>query len=89
MQKHYDPDVLKSSYKSTYTKPAQNVFPDQIDSISQHFNNKPKNVPFYSDTSYKQSYPKYDVQFIFIKGQTWETAYLSVQTQRHKILRIK
>ena len=25
----------------------------------------------------------------FIKGQTRETAYLSVQTQRHKILRIK
>ena len=80
VQKHYDPDVLKSSYKATYTKPSQSSFPDQIDSISQHFNNKPKNVPFYSDTSYKQSFQRYDVLLITNKGKTAETAKLRVQT---------
>jgi hypothetical protein len=64
IQKRYDPEVLKSSYSATYTKP-QNLSRsqgDHLDSISQHLLNKPKNVPFYSDTSYKQSYPKHNVR---------------------------
>lgn len=62
VQRHYESDLLKTSYNSSFTKPpAASSFPDQIDSIGKHLSNKPKNVPFYSDTSYKQSYPRYDV----------------------------
>lgn len=63
VQKHYEPEVLKSSYKCTYTQPPPPPRTEQIDSLAQHFINKPKNVPFYSDTSYKQTYIRHDVPF--------------------------
>ena len=51
-QKHYDPEVLKTSYKDTFTKPnisASSYNQDQ-GIINQYYQNKPKNVPFYSET---------------------------------------
>lgn len=48
VQKHYDPDVLKTSYKSTFTQPPPPPRTEQIDTLAHHLNNKPKNVPFYS-----------------------------------------
>ena len=60
-QKKYDPDVLQSSYNSSYVKPrpVKDSYQDQVDVLSKHYMNKPKNVPFQSDTSYKQSFPKH------------------------------
>ena len=65
-QKHYDPDVLQTSYKATYTKPTVQNTSTASDQnfISQYYQNKPKNVPFYSETSYNKSYEKPNVFII-------------------------
>ena len=65
VQKKYDPDVLCSSYDTAFIKPrvTKDAYHDQVDVLKQHYNNKPKNVPFQSDTSYKQSFPKHEVLF--------------------------
>ena len=64
VQKRYDPEVLRSSYNATYVKPkaVKDSYQDSVDSLSRHMMNKPKNIPFQSDTSYKQSFPKHDVR---------------------------
>lgn len=61
--KRYDPEVLRTSYNSTFTKPTplKEGYSSQVDSLSKHVHNQPKHVPFYSDTSYKQSFPKHEV----------------------------
>jgi hypothetical protein len=49
-QKHYDPAVLQTNYKSTYVKPDITNQDRSSDSnlVSNYLANKPKNVPFYS-----------------------------------------
>lgn len=57
VQKHYDPEVLQSSYKSQYNKPIVTKEPSNtsVNPAESYLKNKP-HVPFYSDTSYKDSY---------------------------------
>jgi hypothetical protein len=49
-QKHYDPTVLQTSYKSTYVKPVivNDDKSSNANQVSNYLANKPKNVPFYS-----------------------------------------
>lgn len=60
--KHYDPEALQSSYKKTFTSHPQAPIADQIDTVAYHLSKKPKNVPFYSDTSYKQAFTPHQVR---------------------------
>jgi hypothetical protein len=63
VQKHYDPEMLQSSYKTTFTKPNVNSNASSNDQaiLNQYYQNKPKNVPFYSETEYNKSYQKTNV----------------------------
>lgn len=62
VQKHYDPELLQSSYKSTYTKPPINQASSYDASlISQYYQNKPKHGPFPTETEYNKSYQKTNV----------------------------
>jgi hypothetical protein len=60
-QNHYDPEILQTSYKSQYIKPNNPLTSTTLKSyndsaiVSSYLNQKPK-IPFYSDTSYKDSY---------------------------------
>ena len=53
-QKHYDPSVLVSSYKNTFTKPAPGVndvgYGNTDYNAATKYEYKPKKTPFYSDT---------------------------------------
>jgi hypothetical protein len=60
-QKHYDPEVLQTSYKSQYKKIDATQSTDNFGQSSKmtttqdYLDRKPK-VPFYSDTSYKDNF---------------------------------
>lgn len=60
-QKHYDPELLQTSYKSQYKKIDHAQSTDnfgqssKINTTEDYLARKPK-VPFYSDTSYKDQY---------------------------------
>lgn len=58
VQKRYDPELIQSSYKTTFTKPAPNTTSANYNQslVNQYYQNKPKNVPFYSETEYKKSF---------------------------------
>ena len=62
VQKRYDPELIQSSYKTTFTKPPPNSTSVNADQslVNQYYQNKPKNVPFYSDTEYKKTSSKND-----------------------------
>jgi hypothetical protein len=55
--------LLQSSYKSTFTKPPAVNSSATNDSalINQYYQNKPKNVPFSTETEYNKSYQKTNV----------------------------
>lgn len=63
VQKRYDPELLQSSYKSTFTKPNINTTSSVNDAalISQYYQNKPKNIPFPKETEYNKSFQKTNV----------------------------
>jgi hypothetical protein len=65
VQKRYDPELLQSSYKTTFTKPnvSANTSGNDQALISQYYQNKPKNVPFSSETEYNKSFQKTNVLF--------------------------
>lgn len=52
IQKHYDPSLLQSNYASNFTKPppSNNYNSNDTALISQYYQNKPKNIPFSTET---------------------------------------
>ena len=66
VQKRYDPELIQSSYKTTFTKPPPNTTSLNSDQplLNQYYQNKPKNVPFYSETEYKKSFQASNVRKI-------------------------
>lgn len=69
VQKHYDPTLLQSSYKSTFTKPqaVNNSASNDSAIINQYYQNKPKNVPFSTETEYNKSYQKTNVSHFSLR----------------------
>ena len=60
-QKHYDPEVLQTSYKSQYKKidavqSSENFGQSIKMTKTQDYLAKKLKVPFYSDTSYKDNF---------------------------------
>jgi hypothetical protein len=70
IQKKYDPELLQSSYKTTYTKPNIKAESSANDTaiINQYYQNKPKNIPFSTETEYNKSYQKTNVSFTLFRG---------------------
>lgn len=64
VQKRYDPELIQSSYKTTFTKPPPNTTSLNGDQslVDRYYQNKPKNVPFYSETEYKKSFQANNVR---------------------------
>lgn len=62
VQKKYDPELLQSSYKSTFTKPPINLTSSNDTALlAQYYQNKPKNTPFPTETEYSKSFQKTNV----------------------------